>query len=165
VVEVTKNEGARRLVIGVGNPERGDDAAGPAVARRLRGLAPGDVTIVEHDGEPARFLAEIADVASVFAVDACVSGAPPGTIRCFDALAAPLPDLRSGWSTHGFGLATAIELARSLGQLPPRIVIFTIEGQLFESGGPLSPPVAAAVDQVARKVLAEIGSLSAPRPT
>ena len=49
--------------------------------------------------------------AAVYLVDACVSGAPPGTIHRFDATAAPLPDLGSGLSTHGFGAPVAIELA------------------------------------------------------
>jgi hydrogenase maturation protease len=151
-----KSERPRGLVLGVGNPERGDDAAGPAVARLLRGLLPVGVKVIEHDGEPTNFLAEIAGVGVVFAIDACASGAPPGTIRRFDVAAAPLPEIGIGLSTHGFGFATAIELARSLSQLPPRCIVYAVEGLLFEPGAPLSPSVAAAVDEVAQRVLAEI---------
>ena len=31
------------LVVGIGNPDRGDDAVGPTVARRLRGRVPSGI--------------------------------------------------------------------------------------------------------------------------
>jgi Ni,Fe-hydrogenase maturation factor len=37
---------------GVGNPDRGDDAAGPAVARQLRDVFIRGVEIIEHGGKP-----------------------------------------------------------------------------------------------------------------
>jgi len=39
-------------VIGVGNPWRGDDAAGLAVARLLRGTVSPEVEVLEREGEP-----------------------------------------------------------------------------------------------------------------
>ena len=60
--------------------------------------------------------------------------------------ATPLPRGALGMSTHGFGLAEALELARALGQLPRRCIVYAIEGASFETGAPLSPEVAAAVD-------------------
>jgi hydrogenase maturation protease len=150
------NKPPRRMVLGVGNPGRGDDAAGRAVVRRLEGLLPAGVEVIERDGEATALLAEINGAAAAFIVDACASGAPPGTIRRFDASTAPLPDLAFALSTHGFGLAAAIELARALGQLPPRCVVYAIEGDTFEAGAPLSPAVAKAVVEVARRLRAEI---------
>ena len=35
----------RRIVLGIGNSSRGDDAAGPAVVRRLNGTLPADIEI------------------------------------------------------------------------------------------------------------------------
>jgi hydrogenase maturation protease len=35
------------VVIGVGNPDRGDDGVGRAVVRRLRERVPDDVTLLE----------------------------------------------------------------------------------------------------------------------
>ena len=86
---------------------RGDDAAGLEVARRAGG--------VEHEGDATRLLDAWAGADDVVVVDAAASGAPPGTLRWFDASAAPLPAAQLRSSTHAFGVADAIELARALG--------------------------------------------------
>src|SRR5215207_5591238 len=56
-------------------------------------------------------------------------------------------------STHAFGVADAIELARTLGRLPARLEIYTIEGADFTAGAGLSPPVAAAVNALTRRIV------------
>jgi hydrogenase maturation protease len=144
--------GSRRIVIGIGNPERGDDAAGRTVARRLRGLLPPDVVIAEEGGEATALMARFDGAAEAYLIDACRSGAAAGTVRRFDVARAPLPHDAFGASTHGFGVAQAIELARALGQLPPRCVVYAIEGASFETGAPLSPPVAQAVADVVKRL-------------
>jgi hydrogenase maturation protease len=136
---------ASELVIGIGNAARGDDAAGLIAARRLGGL--------EHEGDPVGLLDlwDGADCAVV--IDAVSSGAAAGTVHRFDAAGAPLPAWsRSSASTHAVGLAEAIELARTLGRLPPRLVVYGIEGERFEAGTQLTPAVAAAVEAVAAAV-------------
>ncbi len=148
----------RCLVIGIGNPDRGDDAAGRAVVRLLRGAAPASVEIIEHDGEATALLASLEGAASAWLVDACVSGAPAGTVHRFDVVASPMPQNAFGSSTHGFGVAAAVELARALGQMPGRCVVYGIEGRSFEPGVPLSPPVRAAVADVARRLTREVGA-------
>jgi hydrogenase maturation protease len=164
------------VVIGVGNPDRGDDAAGFAVARQLRdgivavrGLTPrvdpaAQPRIVEHGGEATALVLEMGGVEQVFLIDACVSGAPPGTIHRFDVSSAAMPAFASGFSTHGFGPAAAVELARALGRLPHQCIVYAIEGASFETGAPLSPPVAAAVAEVARCLRDEIAACNTGRP-
>jgi hydrogenase maturation protease len=148
------------MVFGVGNPDRGDDGAGPAVARQLWERPLQHVEIIEHGGEATTLVAQMDGAACVFLIDACASGAPPGTVRRFDVSTAPIPkEVAFGLSTHGLGPATAVELARSLGQLPHRCIIYTIEGASFATGAPLSPPVAAAVARVVGRVRAEIADL------
>ena len=93
------NDGCRCVVLGIGNPDRGDDAAGRIVAQRLRGLLPVDIEIIEHDGEGTSLLGQLDGAATAFLVDASASGASPGTIRRFDVGAAPLPHLAFGLST------------------------------------------------------------------
>jgi Ni,Fe-hydrogenase maturation factor len=44
------------LVIGIGNPDRGDDAAGLAVARNVRAAAPAGVAVIELDGDQLALL-------------------------------------------------------------------------------------------------------------
>ena len=147
---------ARRcVVLCIGNPERGDDAAGRAVARALRALLD-DVEIIEEDGEATRVLARLEGADAAFIVDACASGASPGEIHRIDIGAGPLPLTGFSASTHGFGLAEAVELARALGALPPRCVVYAIEGATFDIGAPLSPAVATAVEIIAARLRADI---------
>ena len=133
------------MVIGVGNAARGDDAAGVIAARRLGGI--------EHEGDPVALLDVWRGAATVIVIDAVSSGAPPGTVHRFDATAAPLPtQLRGSSSTHALGLAEAIELGRTLGQLPARLIVYGIEGERFEAGAELTPAVAAAIEAVVEAV-------------
>ncbi len=148
---------ARRVVIGIGNPDRGDDAAGRTVARLLRNTVARGIEVFEHDGEATTLLALLDDTAAAFLIDASASGAPAGTVRRFDAADGPLPADMFGLSTHGFGLAEAIELARALGCLPPCCVVYAIEGESFEIGAPMSPTMSAAVTDVAARIREEVG--------
>ncbi len=148
-------------IIGVGNAERGDDGAGRAVARWLRGKLPASVEIVEHNGEVTTLMAELENVERAYLVDACASGAATGTVQRFDVATAPLPQLAFGMSTHGMGLAEAIELARALGQLPECCVVYAIEGGSFAPGVALSPAVTAAVVEVGRRLTDDLGHIDA----
>ncbi len=152
------NDRPHCIVLGVGNADRGDDAAGPAVARNLRSLLHPSIQIVEHGGEVTALIGQMEGAKRVFLIDACVSGARPGTIHRFDVSVAPLPAVALGLSSHGFGVAAAVELARALGQLPRQCIIYAIEAASFEIGAPLSPSVAAGIVEVARRVLAEVAS-------
>src|SRR6478609_604315 len=104
--------GDRPRVIGVGNAWRRDDGTGPAVAAALGGISTDD---------PSHLLDLWYGARRVIVVDAARSGAPAGTIHRFDA-AEPLP-AGLGHSTHAFGVADAVELARALGRLPPELTV------------------------------------------
>jgi len=136
-------------VIGIGNAWRRDDGAGVAVAEALGGPCTDD---------PSRLLDLWAEAEHAIVVDAAASGAPPGTIRRFDAAAAPLP-AGVARSTHAFGVADAVELARTLGRLPHRLEVYTIEGANFTVGAGLSTAVARAVNELTRRVGAQVRPL------
>jgi hydrogenase maturation protease len=152
---------SRILVLGIGNIERGDDGAGRAVARLLRHMLGDRVEIIEQDGEATALLARLEGAACAYLIDACMSGAPAGTVHRIDANRSALPQASSDLSTHGFGLAAAVELGRSLGQLPTRTVVYAIEAECFEAGAPLSGPVAAATVVVADRIRSEIEETAA----
>jgi hydrogenase maturation protease len=140
------------LVIGLGNSWRGDDGAGPAVARGLADAVPAYVRV--YEGEPVGLIEDWEGAGAVIVVDAVSSGAPPGTIHRLDPLSDPIPPALSQGSTHAFGLAETIELARALDRLPPRLTVYGIEGERFAAGEQLSPPVSAAVDTVREELRA-----------
>jgi len=144
------------LVVGIGNPERGDDAVGRLVARALRKRVSADVRVVEHDGEATALLAELQSAQRVWLIDAAQSGAVVGTIHRIDCATAD-PALPTGAiSSHGFGLAEAIALARALDLLPRQCVVYAIEAADFTAGAPPSSGLMAAADAVVGRVLDEL---------
>jgi hydrogenase maturation protease len=143
-------------VIGVGNPWRGDDAAGLHAARALRQLLPAPIEVLEETGEPTGLLERFEHAEALWLIDAVRSGAAPGAIHRLDAGAEPLPPELFRSSTHHLGLAEAVELARALGRLPDRVVVYGIEGESFDTGSQLSSPVARAVTETARRVVEEV---------
>ena len=149
-------------MIGVGNPDRGDDAVGRAVVRHLRRQGGVVAELVEHPGEATGLMALLQAAGTTVIVDAAVSEtAPPGTLRRIDAGAGPLPSDLATLSSHGLGLAQAIELARALGVLPARCILVAVEARSFGTGEPLSPEVAAAVGPAADLVRAELRAAAA----
>ena len=145
----------RALVIGVGNELRGDDAAGLAVARQLRERT--DLDVREFEGEPIGLLDAWHGRDAVVLVDTMRSGAPAGAIRRIDASRTRLPaGLGGPTSTHAVGLADALELARAIGRLPGRVVVYAIEGRGFETGAPMSDAVRSGIDELATRVLSEV---------
>jgi hydrogenase maturation protease len=142
------------LVIGVGNPERGDDAAGLAVVRRLQAAAPG-IRTLGASGEAARLIDAWQGAERVVIVDACLRRGRAGRVQAFDAVKAPLPVALLRGSTHSLGVAEAIELARALEQLPQQLTVYAIAAKSFE-GRVLSPEVEAAVEELAARLASEL---------
>lgn len=156
VIEPTAKQTLRRLVVGVGNADRGDDAVGQLVARLLRGRVPADVELLEHDGEATSLLERLATVDTAYLIDAAVSGAAPGAVRRFDCSQTPLPRDALSMSTHGFGPVEAIELARALGQLPACCIVYAIEAGSVDGGADISTEIARAAEAVATRIAAEL---------
>jgi hydrogenase maturation protease len=139
----------------VGNSWRSDDGAGPAVARGLRDEVRARVRV--YEGEPVGLIEEWEDADAVIVIDAVSSGAPPGTIHHLDPLAEPIPAELSQSSTHAFGLAETIELARTLDRLPAQLTVYGIEGERFTAGKELSPAVMTAVEGVGLELRERLG--------
>ncbi|HEU5298954.1 MAG TPA: hydrogenase maturation protease [bacterium] len=144
-----------RLVIGIGNTMRRDDGAGLAVAEAVRAARP-EIEVLTTGGDGAALLDAWAGARRVVVIDAARSGRPPGSIQRFDAAASALPRVMSSASTHVFGLADAVELARALGALPAGLIVYAVEGADFTAGEGLSPQLMAAVPGVADLVCAEL---------
>jgi hydrogenase maturation protease len=144
------------IVIGIGNIYCRDDGVGIIVAQRLKQHLLSGVAILEESGEGARLLEAWRNAAVAILVDAVHSGAPTGTIHRLNANTAHIPDKFFHHSTHAFGLAEAIELARALHQLPLRTIVYGIEGSNFGAGVGLCGPVEQAAAAVVAWVLSEI---------
>ena len=155
--------GAPLRVVCIGNRWRGDDAAGLEVAELLRETLPAKVQVLEREGEPTGLMSAWDGAEAVWLVDAVSSGAEAGAVHRLDVSAEPLPAGLFRASTHHFGLADAIELARALGRLPEHTIVYGIEGARFTAGGELTPEVAAAVPGVAASIRREVGECTSKR--
>lgn len=142
----------RVVVIGVGNPLRGDDGAGPAVVEALRGRVPRETLLTVSDGEPGRLL-DLWDRDDTVVVAETLRARPghPGRLHTLGAgSAARYP--AGPASTHGLGLAEAVALAGALDRLPRELVVHAVEGADFAVGAGLSAPVRSALDELAARV-------------
>ena len=144
------------LIIGIGNAFRGDDGVGLIVAQRLRKFSLPGVTILEQSGEGTALMEAWGDAGRAIVVDAVSSAAEPGTIHRFEVTGQPLPAHFSGGSTHAFGLAEAVELARQLDRLPSNLIIYGIEGQSFDLARGLSPEAGIAAQKLIEQVTQEL---------
>jgi len=144
----------------LGNRFRGDDAAGLDVVIGLEEMA--GVVCREHSGETLDLLNLWTGAEAVILVDA-VDGPrdsgvspEPGTLHRFEVDREPLPVDGDPASTHLFGLRETVELARTLGVLPPRLVLLGVTGARFSMGDSLSPEVETAIPRLRDLVRREI---------
>jgi hydrogenase maturation protease len=140
------------LIIGCGNRERSDDGAGILVAERLRELG---IEVETSSGEALDLMEAWNGADDVILVDAVSTGAPVGTVKAWDGR----PPLASVWtnaSTHGLGVAEAIELAHVLDRLPTRLRVYGIEGRRFEPRTEISHEVQCAVEEVVRRIMVDL---------
>ncbi|HRQ39933.1 MAG TPA: hydrogenase maturation protease [Chloroflexota bacterium] len=145
------------LVLGYGNPLRGDDGVGWVVAERLHGAA-GITAVPLH-----QLLPEHADLMQtavhVIFVDATVMG-EPGAVQV-----QPLaPDRQGLAASHQMSPGVLLAMVGELyGRCPPAHLI-TITGQDFGYSETLSPPVQESVEQVIEMVRSNRFSSATTKP-
>lgn len=108
-------------VLGVGSP--GDtDRLGWQVIELLRQQAlPDEVVLKACDRPGPALVTEMAGAEAVILIDALCGDCEPGTVVRLDG--AEIRGDAGAISTHAFGVAEAIDLARTLGSLPPRLCV------------------------------------------
>lgn len=134
------------LIIGYGNPLRGDDGVGWVVAERLREVE-GVTAVAAH-----QLLPEQADLiqqaAHVLFVDATVHG-EPGEIRVQNVI----PHPAGSASSHQMAPAVLLALTEKVYGRCPAAHLITITGQNFGFGEGLSPLIQSKLAQICGVVL------------
>lgn len=159
------------LVIGCGNPLRGDDGVGPEVVRRLAARAAPHVRCVDAGTSGFDVVLAMHGHDEVVIVDACRSGAAPGTIREIAIAphdgAVPEPPGPPRLAIHAFRWDHAVALGRSLlgTAFPRRVAAVLVEGACFEPGDALSPATAAAVGEVVARLVERASAVRGARAT
>lgn len=160
-----------KVLIGIGNPYRRDDGAGPLLAAAVERLRLPGVAVACADGEPSQLLDAWAGARLAVVVDAVAcSPAVPGRIHRTelaapyvmdgDPLVAGLPG--GAASTHGLGVPDAIRLAVALDRAPQRLVVYAVEAADLGFGTGLSGPVAASLPELVRMVQVELAVAAGP---
>ena len=142
------------IVVGIGNPYRGDDAAGWAVIDALEDKVNGArYPCSKQRGDIAELMDIFRIIPSLFGrcLPAQMHLKDPGSasMRC----SKPLPVENGQTSTHGLGVGQAVAFAKNLDQLPAKLIIYAIAGDQFADERGLSPAVAQAVSLVAEAIL------------
>ncbi len=146
------------VCIALGNPHRGDDAAGPHILKRLRDRLPSTIPCLMLGDDLTQLIEHLRDVQTVFLIDAyhtTTAGAPdilrleitPHTLQ-----QSHLPAI----SSHNLCLKQVLETALALHRRLPFIVFYGIRGRRFTHGAPLSPSVQKALSKVTDQITAEV---------
>ena len=149
-------------VIGIGSPF-GDDQIGLLLIDELRGeqqLQPYLGTALELlalDRPGAGLLAQFEGVKSTVLIDAVVSGsqAQAGELHCWSDVE-QFQGVQKIVSSHGLGLAQALELGLTLGTLPERLLILGIDIDPAQQAAGLSPSLAQQLPLLRRRILEKI---------
>jgi hydrogenase maturation protease len=140
----------RKLIIGYGNPLRGDDGIGWEIAECLRGLIRDEsvtiMTVHQLTPELAEFISE-AEV--VIFIDASCEGGLPGTWGCDKIEAAPLTMNALG---HHFTHLSLLAYARVIFESCPPAFIVSVVAESFENPHRLSPALQAVVPEIVRHI-------------
>jgi hydrogenase maturation protease len=138
----------RILVIGIGRPQCGDDAAGLLAVTRLRERAGCAARVVCAAGTAWDLLDALEDEDLLIIVDAAEphEQCPPGRwLRFFYPADADFLVTCRFAGTHVEGLADVLALAGALGRLPPETWIYALAGLQFVPETDLSTPVVAVL--------------------
>ncbi|HSO36278.1 MAG TPA: carbamoyltransferase HypF, partial [Labilithrix sp.] len=143
------------LVIGIGNPSRGDDALGSLfIERASEALAPeiasGAVELLTDFQLQIEHALDLEGRVRVVFVDASVRAAPPFELSRIAAGRA------SSCSTHAMSPEEVLQTYRRIVGEPPESWVLAIRGERFELGEPLSEHARAHLDAALELFVADV---------
>jgi hydrogenase maturation protease len=144
-------------IVGCGNPTRSDDGAGIRVVQLLAtqhaDWAACGVRVFDAGTDGLSVLFAARGCKSLILVDACRSGAAPGTI--FEVPGNELEsDFRPSLNLHEFRWDHALAAGRKIygASFPKYVVVFLIEARSVDFGLELSPEVETSSARVATRI-------------
>jgi len=159
----------RLKIIGVGSPF-GDDRLGWVAADELKTLPiylsekeKIDISILDRPG--TALISQWKDADAVILIDAVRSGAAPGTLHILAA--DDIDENTQLTSSHGFGVASTVALARTLNELPEYFDLCGIEIDPTNLGEDLGLSAREAINPLVDRIELLVASLlqSLPAPT
>ncbi len=132
---------ASTLIVGIGNPSRGDDALGPSLIERLDALNLADVELLTDFQLQVEYAIDLQCRQKVIFVDASVSDAEPYEFKRIE------PAADTSYSSHALSPAALLQAYRRLYGQPPEAWVLAIRGYEFELGEGLSPQALLNLEQ------------------
>ena len=161
---MTERNKKETLILGVGNPLRRDDGIGPEIIRLLsenrakknsRYKLAADVDLIDGGTDGLGLIEYLKDYKKVVIIDAVEMKLPPGTIKVFTQEEAIIKIGTDSLSTHGFGIAELIKLAKEL-DINPELIIVGVQPEDVSYGEELSDTVNSIINFVINKVIEAI---------
>ena len=149
---------AETLVLGLGNVLLGDEGVGVRVIEYLleRYDFPQEVRVMDGGTLGLDLLPYLEDASRLLVVDAVQSRQPPGTLVRLERDEIPIFLSAAKVSPHQEGLQDLLAVAALKGYLPAEVVFWGAQVGSMGVSLELSPAVAAQVEPLAQKILAEL---------
>jgi hydrogenase maturation protease len=125
---------------------------GLLVAAELLPIVGKRAEVVLHGGESFSLLDVWQGCEEVLLIDAMNPGPAPGTLRFFDVSNEPLPARDFSLSSHSCGVPSAIEIARSLGRLPRKMIVAGIVSEDVGFSAALSPALCNRLEGIVQEI-------------
>ena len=125
------------VIVGIGNPLRGDDGAGPALIRELKNRIPeshAEITLIDAGEVPENYLVRISEKKPdiVLLIDTADMKQPPGSVKILETEEIQ----ETGLSTHNASLKMCIDFLKS--ETDARIFLLGIQPEHINLGENLS---------------------------
>ena len=141
------------LVVGIGNPSRGDDAVGPLLVERIEAMELPGVACLTNFQLQVEHALDLVGRAEVVFVDATVADEAPFTL----ALATPARDASA--TTHALTPAAVLDAyVQVTGQPPPAARVLAIRGYSVELGEGVSARARANLDAAERALVSALAA-------
>jgi len=149
---------AGRLIIGIGNPSRGDDAVGPLAIDRLEALNPPDVELLTDFQLQVEYVLDMEGRAEVIFIDASLAGDEPF------AFIPVAPRRDRSHTSHALAPEALLAAFEShYGTPPPPAFALAIRACAFELGEGLSPMAASNLDAATAFLESYLAGASRPQ--
>jgi len=145
------------LLIGIGNPSRGDDAIGPLAIQRLEALDLPDTELLTDFQLQVEHALDLVGRREVVFIDATASGTEAFS---FEPVIAAL---NAGALTHALSPAAVLEAFQRVTSAPlPAAYVLAVRGYHFELGATLSVAAGANLDAALQMLIARLSAAPAP---
>ena len=142
LAELGKRLKGRALILGVGNPLRGDDAAGCAVAKGLKAIS--SLEVINCQDTPEKYVKDIIEKKpdTILIVDIADFEGSPGDVKIFEINQI----VETGFSTHDMALKLLSKYVRA--HVEADIFLLAIKPQAIGFDEPMSDAVQESVIEV-----------------